>query len=235
MRRSGLYPIHVLSPVIAGSAAFVYFVFSGWDAYDRGSLYIQLLGIVYPLVISIVCAKNAELEEQGHFQTMLGMGAGRCKVLAAKWLTMEGCILASLLLAVGLLSAGEFFFWHQQEAAFKDLQMGAVLWGYGAVLCLEHLCLNLRFSRALSMGISVVQLLISALFLTGIGDGRWQWFPGTWTAAGSARYLQLLWENADGGAGAFVTQMGVCLLSGGAICAIIFVWFRHFEARTKGQ
>lgn len=235
MRRSGLYPIHVFCPVIAGTAALLYFISSGWDAYERSSLYIQLLGIAYPLVISIVCAKNTELEERGHFQTMLGMRAGRLKVLAAKWLTMEGCILASLLLAVGILSAGELFFWHQTAAAFRDLRMGAVLWGFGAVLCLEHLCLNLLFSKAVSMGISVVQLLLSALFLTGIGDGRWQWLPGTWSAAGSARYLQLLWEQADGKAGAFVTQMGACLLSGGAICAIIIVWFLHYEVRTKGQ
>ena len=61
-----------------------------------------------------------------------------------------------------------------------------------ALLCLgsipvylEHLFLNLQFGKAVSIGVGAAQFLLASLFLTGLGDGKWYFFPCTWSARGS--------------------------------------------------
>lgn len=48
---------------------------------------------------------------------------------------------------------------------------------FGSVpLYLEHLFLNLIFPKTVSQCVGVAQSVVSALFLTGLGEGRWQFF-----------------------------------------------------------
>ena len=52
------------------------------------------------------------------------------------------------------------------------LKAGVFLWLGSLPLYLEHLFLNLCFSKTVSIAVSIGQLLISALFLTGLGQGN---------------------------------------------------------------
>ena len=48
-------------------------------------------------------------------------------------------------------------------------------------LYILHLFLSLRFSKEISIGVGIVESLASALFLTGMGDGRWPFVPSSWS------------------------------------------------------
>lgn len=230
MRHSGIYLIHVLCPVIVSLAALLYFHASKWSGQDRILAYAQVTGMFLPIIVSIVCAQNVELEEKGHFQTLLGVNPGKCRSLVAKWMALEGLALAAVAGAFLLFGIAEGVAQEKTGIVWRYLMAGVVLWGAGIPLYPEHLFLNLKFSKVISMGISIVQFLLSALFLTGLGDGRWQWFPCTWSSRGTTVYLLGVMEGAQAVPGA-AEQTGVCLLPGFLICAIIILWFRNYEGR----
>lgn len=69
------------------------------------------------------------------------------------------------------------------------MKAGVLLWLGSLPLYLEHLFLNLCFSKVVSLAVSIGELLISALFLTGLGEGKWQYVPCTWSARGTSLYL----------------------------------------------
>ena len=77
MKRSRIYLIHIFCPVIVSTLALLYFYASNWSEQDRALAYVQVIGMFFPMVASIVCAQNVELEEKGHFQTLLGVNAGK--------------------------------------------------------------------------------------------------------------------------------------------------------------
>lgn len=230
MKRSRIYLIHIFCPVIVSTLTLLYFYASNWSEQDRALAYVQVIGMFFPMVASIVCAQNVELEEKGHFQTLLGVNAGKSGTFIAKWLSLEALALAAVLGAFGLFGAGEWMQGGTPEVLAKYLASGLVLWCAGIPLYLEHLFLNFRFSKVVSMGISIVQFLLAALFLTGLGDGRWQWFPCTWSSRGTIMYL-LSCESEAGALPGVAQETAVCLLLGLLICAIIIVWFHFYEGR----
>ena len=130
----------------------------------------------------------------------------------------------------GNIGIGQEVLQEKMMSVRQYLMAGVVLWCAGIPLYLEHLFLNLKFSKVISMGISIVQFLLSALFLTGLGDGRWQWFPCTWSNRGTTLYLLGAMEGPQAVPGV-AEQARVCLLLGLLICAIIILWFRNYEGR----
>ena len=88
---------------------------------------------------------------------------------------MTGMGFAAILLAV-FGFAGGFLALSGKAAlsAGEYLALACVLWMEGADLYLLHLFLNLKFSKSISLCVGTSELVVSALFLTGLGEGRWQ-------------------------------------------------------------
>ncbi len=112
--------------------------------------------------------------------------------------------------------------------------MLTVILSLGSIpLYLEHLFLNLMFAKSISLCAGAIEFLMSALFLTGLGDGRWPFFPCTWSARGVALFLTSVTQNEA--TGIFMTEMKnafvVCLLLMLMICAIIRISFHFYEGR----
>ena len=79
------------------------------------------------------------------------------------------------------------------------------------VLYAFHLFLSLCFGKAASMAAGIVEAVLAALMLTGLGDGCWPVVPCAWSGRWSS-YL-LLYEA------------GVLITAG------IFIWFHYYEGR----
>lgn len=101
-------------------------------------------------------------------------------------------------------------------------------------LASRHLFLNLRFSKMVSMGVGMAESLISALFLTGLGDGIWQYVPASYSARGSLEILRIYFTEMGGKeiSGEYMRQFCVNLLITVFLCAIIFLWFQFYEGRA---
>ena len=98
-------------------------------------------------------------------------------------------------------------------------------------LYLLHLFLNLAFSKTISLCMGTAQLVVSALFLTGLGEGRWQFFPCAWGGRWSG-YLLQYWKGNESVSGEYVANSLVV----GAVVTILFwcgalLWFHYYEGR----
>ena len=122
-----------------------------------------------------------------------------------------------------LMSAGEY------------LALACVLWGCGLNLYLFHLFLNLKFSKSISLCVGTAELAVSALFLTGLGEGRWQFFPCAWGGRWSGYLIQYWIGNgtvsAEYAAGNLAVGAAVTVL----LWCGVFLWISFYEGRQCGD
>lgn len=234
MRHTFLIPLHILLPLFGSGVFLAYYRISIWNELSQASAFLEIVGVSYPFLISIVSARTIELEEENHFQTFLGVSAKKGSTLSAKWLSMQLLSLAAIVLAVLSFAVGHHYFLGKNSLDVeKYLIIASVMWISTVPVYLEHIFLNLRFSKAVSIGIGSAQFLISALMLTGLGDGRWQYFPCTWPARES-QLLFLFYTKKSMGT-MFFLELKTLAVSGIwisiMICAIVTIWFHYYEGR----
>lgn len=233
MRHTFLYAFHVAIPLLASSVFLLYYRFSGWSEQAQIAGYMEIIGMALPFLVSIICAGNIGLEEQNHFQVFLGSYENKWKGLAVKWLVLVGMCLMAIAGAVLLFGTGYHVLLGKEGLSISEyLWMILVLFLGSMPLYLEHLFFNLRFSRTVSQCIGVAQSLLSGLFLTGLGDGRWQFFPCTWSARGTMLLYGRIEQNETGGLLFYLKHEGtICLLLFIFLCVIIGIWIYYYEGR----
>ena len=234
MKHTFLVPFHVAAIVLGSGLFLMYYRFSGWDELSQISAYVEMIGVALPFVISIVCAGNIGLEEQNHFQILLGSYTKKWQGIVVKWLTLSGMGFLTIGGAVVIFGTGYHFFLGKEGISADWYMLLVVILFLGSIpLYLEHLFLNLLFPRAVSQCAGVAQTVLSALFLTGLGDGRWQFFPSTWSARGIGLALSSFYQEKMERAYFYEIKktIFICPLYLVLICAIIAVGFHYYEGR----
>lgn len=235
MRHTFLIPVHILIPVIS---SVLFLVWHRVNAQLQFAGYVQAVGIAFPVLTSIICAESVELEVPGHFQGFLMTSGKKEEALLAKWMSLQILAFLAVMGAMIFYGAGNRFILGDREIPFSlFIKSGCLLWMGSIPLYLEHLFLNLQFSKAVSLAVSVGQLLISALFLTGLGDGRWQYFPCSWSSRGTSLYLAEIFNRriALKASSTDFNDIIICVLLGVFLCVIIFVWFHFYEGRQEND
>lgn len=226
MRHTILPLLHLGFPLLGSGLFLLYYRFTCWGSFSEISGYVQVLGITLPMVASIVCASSVELEEKQHFQTFLGTSFHRMTPFLAKWLALLLLELGALGMAVGIFGVGYHFLPGKEEiSAGLYGKLILALWLNSFLPYLFHLYLNFRFGRTVSLCVGVGEFLLAALFLTGLGDGLWQFVPCTWSARWCSQLLGM--ENQF----ALAADAVCCLLFALAICGIIFYRMYFYEGR----
>lgn len=234
MRHTLLPWMHVLIPILGIGIFLLYYSFAAWSDEGKVSGYIQALSVVLPLVISVVCSMSVETEESGHFQTFLGTSVCRWNPLFAKWIFLSGIGLGSVLLAVTGFAAGYGMMTGRTVLSAGDsLILAVTLWLGSGCTYLVHLFLNLAFSKAISLCAGTAELLISALFLTGLGEGRWHFFPCSWSGRWSG-YLLLYWKDSNMvSADYLMKSLEICVMVTLIVWGIILWWFHFYEGKKR--
>ena len=235
MRRTFLYPIHVAVPFAAG---VLFLAWTRISAQPQFSVFVQAVGVAFPVLASVICAGNVDLELSGHLQGFLMTTGKRESSLLAKWMSLEILAFFAVMGAVIFYGAGNRLILGDMEIPFSVfLKAGVFLWLGSLPLYLEHLFLNLCFSKAVSLAVSIGQLLISALFLTGLGQGKWQYVPSSWSSRGASLYLAEKFNRraALGAASTDLRDISTCILLGVILCVIIFIWFHFYEGRQDND
>lgn len=237
MRHTFLYPLHLAVPVLGAAVFLAYYWFSEKSGLGVISAYIEVIGVVLPFLISVVCTGNVGLEEENHFQVLLGISKYRWENFLTKVVVLAGAGFLSIVAAVFLFEAGYGELLKEssyiQITPTGSLELTLLLFLGSLPLYLEHLFLNLKFSGTVSQCVGVAQFLLSALFLTGLGEGKWIFFPCSWSARGAMLWLcRLYQENGTEINAMEITQTAeICLLLLFFMCVIIGVWFYHYEGR----
>lgn len=247
MRHTFLYPLHIAAPAIGSVLFLLYYRTASWSEAAQISGYAQVIGIALPFAVSIGCAGNVGLEEKNHFHPFLNGTVCKWNSFLGKYLALLGMGMAAVAAAVLCFAAGYGGLLGKEGISVLAYGALTVILCLGTIpLYMEHLFFNLMFSRTVSIGIGVIQFLLSALFLTGLGDGRWMFFPCTWSARGAALFLaQISYQVSDHASGKEKTavfaagQKGMpgvsfllmSLLLTILICVIIRIWFHFYEGR----
>ncbi len=234
MRHTLLYPLSIAIPLLASGLFLLYYRFAGWSEQAQISGYMELAGMALPFLVSVLCAGNIRLEEQNHFQVFLGSYPHKWNGLAVKGLALAGLCLSSISSGVFLFGTGyRVLLGKEGLSASWYLWMILVLFLGSVPLYLEHLFWNLQFSGTISQCVGVSQSLLSALFLTGLGEGRWKFFPCTWSARGVMLLCGRIAQNKTDSFFFDLKETGwvICPLLFVLLCAIIGLWFHFYEGR----
>lgn len=230
MRHTILLPLHVVIPLLGSSLFLLYYRIKNRYGLTEISGFLQIMGTVFPFLIAIVCSRNVQLEEDNHFQTFLG-AVKRSKALFAKCAVLHVLGLFAVFLTIGSFALGGKVLFGGTDFKFWGMEAFA-MWLGSVPLYWIHLGLNLRFSKNISLGFGVVQMLLSALLLTGLGSGLWYFFPCSWSTHFCMEVLNgsvdpTRWNRLEN-----LAWFPICLLIAAALCAILFLWFHQYQGRV---
>jgi ABC-2 type transport system permease protein len=98
-----------------------------------------------------------------------------------------------------------------------------------------HILCSFQFGTGASIGLGIAETLISALTLTGLGEGIWKWIPCSWGVRLCDYYLK--WKDS----GENITIYMKEFQNGTTICFVMtvllllssFLWFHYFEGRNE--
>lgn len=183
---------HLLIPVGVPVLFLIYYTYSPWSNDTRITAYFQVLGMGMPLLAGLFCAMLAEQESlAGGFQNMLSVQK-RHAVFLSKLLVLLLSGMLALLLASVLFGTGYFFWMEQRSASYLFYWKAAfVLMGGSVFLYILHLFLAFCFNKGVTIGLGFVESLLSALLLTGMGEGIWMYVPAAW----ASRFITLFFYD----------------------------------------
>lgn len=230
MRHTPLLYLHLWIPLLASGLFLLYFRYAPWEPEREVYAYAEVLGISYPLISAMISQLSVELEEPGHYQLLFLGQEGGWKMFAGKWAAL-------LLLSFGsaVLAAAGFGLLYGPltgDDPFRIkiyLLLALALWGGQISVYLLHLLLGLAFGRAVSVIAGVVEAVLAALLLTGLGEGRWMFLPCAFSGRWSS-YL-LLYEKNREAAEAFPGEWMISAAVTVFVSAAVFVWFHFYEGR----
>jgi len=175
---SPLLLIHLLVPFIGCILFLLYYSYSPWNEFDKVSTYIQALSVSFPFIIGFVTSILAESEQEaGGFQLLLSTATPKYvpHITQLIWLILFGFF--SSLLAFVSFSIGFKLLGNNTYTVLFFIRLAALLFISVTPLYLLHYILGFFFGKGYSLGLGIIGSLLSALFLTGLGDKIWTFLP----------------------------------------------------------
>ncbi len=238
IRHTPIVWIHIVIPILISILFVAYYTCSTStvDNVSKVGLYIQVLSMGFPLIIGIVCSMVVEQEaDAGDFQELL-MARHKLLKFLSKLCMLIIMGLGSLIVAIGILGLGLEFLVHKNvfSAVFYG-KITLILLFCEIFLYLLHLLCCFKFGSGASIGLGIVESLITALMITGLGDILWKWFPCSWGSRIPDYYISL---KIDNGKHLFLVnefQSGIyiCLAATALLFLISFLWYNYFEGRSE--
>lgn len=232
MRHTAFYPVHILVPLLGNVLFLAYFMISPWEPAGKIQAYLEVVAIAFPLIGGVVTAMAAEQEAlAGGFKEMLSQQYPRWEVWLSKFLMLFLTGLAVDIFAIGTFWLGfRFLVGGTQVDASIFLGAALIIIFCQIIMYTFHLMVGIRFGRGALMGLAVVECLVTALMLTGLGDGLWMFLPCSWGAR-LCDYFLLYYQK-----GMFFNQLGAST-AGGILGAtvIVFIWYLVWSGRFEGR
>lgn len=237
LRRQPLPLIHLLVPSAGAGIFLAFYAFTPYSPVSKALAYMQVLAAAYPVMIGIVCAIAADQEAAaGQYQQLLTQPS-RLVPLAGKLTLLLGLGFGSSVLASVGFGSG-FLYWLRQspfELGFY-LKAACILFASTVILYALHLYVGLRFGRGASIGLGVMESLLAALLLTGLGDRIWIYVPSAW----APRFITL-WMQAGISEHPLPAELlfkqGILLSIAGTLLSMLLLgwWFCRWEGRLSHE
>lgn len=174
LRHSSFFAMHILIPICGVIIVWFYSIFTKVSSINKFIAFIQIIAMVYPIIISIICELVAEQEvDAGHCQNILSLPS-RCKVICSKLFFLLIMGFFSVLLSIVSFSVLLFMFDKEFELTIsKALITVGAMWISNISLYILHLILAFKFGKNVCVSVGAVGSLTSALMETGLGTNIW--------------------------------------------------------------
>lgn len=223
--------MHLYIPLLGLIIFLGYYSFTPWSNLSKISAYVQVLCIVFPILIGIITSMVADQEyTAGGFQNILISSEPKYLTFTSKLILFLSLGTLSTILAVMGFYMGYSFIENNIYPIYINLAVVGILIGSNVFQYILHFFLSFRFSKGVSIGVGIAESLASALFLTGMGDGRWPFVPSSW----SIRFVESLLMKYQNGGGIFIDpdlHLGVIISIVATILSFVtmLVWFTRWE------
>lgn len=175
--------IHLYIPALGLIMFLSYYSYTLWNSSSKVSAYLQVLCIVFPILIGIITSMASDQEYiAGGFQNILASSEIKCLSFISKYtLFLLLGLLNTILSVIGFYIGFSFIENDIFPFTMMYLAVVGILIGSNIFEYILHFFSSLRFSKGVSIGVGIVESLISSLFVTGMGDGRWAFTPCSWS------------------------------------------------------
>lgn len=228
LKHTSMLWIHIMIPLFTAVLFIAYYSISPWKIDAKISGYLEVIGITFPLMIGFISGKTAEQESQaGNFQAMLCGAKSRIAVYISKLAVMLMLNILSVAIVIGIFALG-----FKSAPGMMYFKAAVLLIAGSVFLYILHLFVSLQYGMGASIGLGIAESLISALALTGLGDGNWYYIPCTWCAR-LCDNLVYTWLNPTMVVG--YQEIQKCLIIAVPANIIVFVisllWFTNWEGK----
>lgn len=236
VKRGIMLLLHFLLPILASLIFLVYYSTASFKASSMAGGFLQMLAIIFPLVIAIVCSMAVEQEASaGNFQQMLTFHK-RITSYISKLAMIILLGLGAILLCICSFGAGFMLVLHKSPFGFGYYIYSAlILFFSSAFLYVLHYFISLKFGGMPSIGLGIFESLLAALFNTGLGDGKWEFVPCTWGMRFIMNFNRFMIKSSSSSKGLSELHLAIilCILGTVAITIITCIWFLHWEGRKS--
>ncbi len=234
--RTPFFLLHLVIPLIGITLFLIYLGISNHATESLTINYHQTLTVVYPLLAAWLCSlvTEQEIEAGGGFYFLSQSGRGI--VLGSKLLFLVFSGLAACLLSVIGYSYVAVFVKSGYTPSLSALfTIVFVIWGCAIFEYLLHTWLGLRSGRNVSFAVAAIEILLSALMLTGLGDTIWFIFPSAW----GIRFVSYLSRDSAVGNDTVLSMVHLGILTAAVVTLImlifLFLWLQRWEGRKNEE
>lgn len=229
--------VHLIIPICVVGVFIAYYSYSPWNPISKLVAYFQVLSMGFPILISLFTTILVEQESMaGKFQVILTL-ENRRRAFLSKLILLVLLGGFSLILACGLFGMGYHYLLKQNiidDSVYWTLAF--VILGSNICLYIWHFFLAYRFNKGVSIGFGIIESLVSALLLTGMGEGIWMFIPCAW----AGRFSSILIQRGTKAYPPSVisdihTAIAVCI--GFTVFSLIVfeVWSRHWDGARSND
>ncbi len=195
-----------------------------------------LIGAAFPILIGVVCSMIADQEaEAGSFQELLTAPSRPTPFLSLAVLLLLLGFGAELVTTFGFEAVSALFL-HRAAFGPNYYWSGALfLFGCNIFLYFLHLFLSLRFNKGVSIGVGIFESLLSALLMTGLGEGIWPVIPCAW----GLHFLRYFGMQAGGAvlpaASGFQLGAAACVVETVLMILFALLWCQRWEGKKTEE
>lgn len=234
-KRLSIRMAHLFIPIVAAILFVAYYSYAPWNELKKISIYYQVLGMGVPFLIGLFCVMLSEQEQTaGSFQTML-MAPKKLIPFLAKLLLLLIFGLAALVLASVIFGIAFLVVLGNDLVGIDFYLFASIIMLVSSIpLYILHLFLALEFNKGVSISLGIVESLVSALFLTGLGNSIWKYVPASWPARISTTFLSVY--NGDTGASAELSGVfPICFVVTIGAMAFYVLWANHWQGAKNND
>ncbi|MGW8441865.1 lantibiotic immunity ABC transporter MutG family permease subunit [Paenibacillus sp. S33] len=238
LRRQPLLLVQLFVPLLGIAIFLAYYSFTPYSPISKVDGYLQVLAVVLPTMIGIVCSIAVEQEAvAGNFQQLL-ISPVKLLPFLSKLSLLLILGFGSVLLASGGFGAGYIYLMRESPYGLKFYVLAACILFMSSVFhYFLHFFISLRFGKGASIGLGIMESLLSALLLTGLGDHNWIFIPSAWAARFITIWVQYDINSAVSIPEAIRLDSGVsyCVVGTVVIMVLLGLWTCRWEGHNSSE